>query len=140
MPRKDSSFNALSFLWRWALALTVVIGTYNPTTYSFVHWVRDEEGRPAVKFLVGVIFLILYIVFLRATWASVGVVGLILMTALAGALIWVGIDLGVLTLESPTAVTWVALVVAATILAVGMSFSHVWRRLTGQVDVDEIEE
>jgi hypothetical protein len=32
------------------------------------------------------------------------------------------------------------LICGALVLAVGLSWSHVWRRLTGQLAVDEIED
>jgi hypothetical protein len=35
---------------------------------------------------------------------------------------------------------WIGLVMVATILAIGMSWSHVRRRLTGQADVDDVDE
>ena len=42
-------------------------------------------------------------------------------------------------LDSTGAITWVALLLA-TILALGMSWSHIRRRLTGQFDVDDMED
>ena len=50
------------------------------------------------------------------------------------------VDLGWLRLEADGAMTWVVLAVLSLILAVGMSWSHIRRRLTGQVDVDELED
>ena len=35
---------------------------------------------------------------------------------------------------------WVALVAIATVMAVGLSWSHVRRRVSGQLDVDDVEE
>jgi hypothetical protein len=34
---------------------------------------------------------------------------------------------------------WVSMVCLALLLAIGMSWSHVRRRMTGQVDVDDVE-
>jgi hypothetical protein len=45
--------------------------------------------------------------------------------------------MGWLSLDSSNKLTWVILVVFSLILATGMSWSHIRRRLTGQVDVDE---
>jgi len=36
-----------------------------------------------------------------------------------------------------TAFTWVILVILSVMLAIGLSWSHGWRRLTGQVEVDD---
>jgi len=38
------------------------------------------------------------------------------------------------------AMTWVVLVIVSLLLAIGMSWSHIRRRLTGQVDIDDVDE
>ena len=47
------------------------------------------------------------------------------------------IDFGILSINSVTAFTWVILVILSVMLAIGLSWSHVWRRLTGQFEVDD---
>ena len=69
-----------------------------------------------------------------------GWLGIILGAALFGCVIWLFVDLGWLSLDSTGAITWVALILVAFLLAVGMSWSHIRRRLTGQFDVDDIED
>lgn len=129
------------FLLRWvlALALATVLGTFNPTQYSFFNWVMETEGMTSVKVLVGVVLLILFVVYLRATWYSIGSIGLSLAVAFFGALIWVAVDFGLLKLGQGSIFTWIVLVVLATIMAIGMSFSLFRRRISGQVDVDDVE-
>ena len=134
-------FNAVSFLLRVLFAVALVFGTYNPTDYSYISWVfSGDAGFEPVTALVGVILLIAWIVFLRATFLSLGWLGILLGAALFACLIWLLIDIGWLSLESTSAITWVALLLIALILAVGMSWSHIRRRLTGQVDVDDVED
>jgi hypothetical protein len=36
--------------------------------------------------------------------------------------------------------TWIVLVGLAAILTVGLSWSHIWRRLTGQYTVDDVDD
>lgn len=136
-----SEFNAMGFLGRWVFALALVLGTYNPTDYSYFSWIAGEgtEFGPIIA-LVGVALLICWIIFLRATLRSLGVVGICLGAAFFGCLIWLFIDLGWLSLEETGALTWVSLVLLSLILAAGMSWSHVRRRLTGQFDVDEVDD
>jgi hypothetical protein len=44
-----------------------------------------------------------------------------------------------LDMDTVTSATWVSLFCVALLLAVGLSWSHVWRRLTGQFEVDDGE-
>ncbi len=141
----QSSFSLASFLLRWLVALVLVFATFNPTDYSYYRWVAGMDagmdgGNLALKALAGVVLLILYVIYLRATWRSIGPIGVSLATAFLGALIWVTIDLGLLDLERPTIITWVLLFALATILAIGISWSHVRRRVSGQADMDDIDE
>ena len=55
------------------------------------------------------------------------------------ALLWLLVSQGWLDLHNVRAVVWIALVVLSLILAVGMSWSHVNRRLSGQTDVDPVD-
>lgn len=133
-----SEFTAGSFLARWLFAAALVFGTYNPSDFSYYSWVmgRTAEFGPIMA-MAGVALLIAWIVFLRATMESMGILGIVLGGALFGCLIWWLIDIGVLHVDSTNALTWVILLVLSFILAAGMSWSHIRRRLTGQVDVDE---
>ena len=136
-----NSFGADNFLVRWIFALILVLGTYNPTPYSYVGWLLSEGFTfgplPAV---LGLVLLILWIIFLRATFLSMGWLGISLGGALFACVIWLLVDVGLLSMESTGALTWLSLVVLSLLLATGMSWSHIRRRLTGQIDVDDVED
>lgn len=136
-----TEFNVGSFIGRMFFAIVLVFGTYNPTEYSYVSWVMSEavEFGP-IQALVGVMLLIGWIIFLRATFLSMGWLGIILGAALFGCVVWLFVDLGWLSIDSSGAITWIALILVAFLLAVGMSWSHIRRRMTGQFDVDDIED
>jgi len=136
-----AAFSAGGFLVRWAVALALVIVTFNPTPYSYVHWAsRVPADNLPVKFLVGVALLILFVIYLRATWRSIGPLGLVLAGLFFGALFWMAIVYGWLDPSRAGVMTWLGLVVAATVLAIGLSWSHVRRRVSGQADVDDVDE
>lgn len=134
-------FNAIGFLQRWAAALVLVLVTYNPTGYSFLHWVRGpwEESLP-LKVLAGIVLAILYIIFMRATWRSIGMFGMFLMVAFFAAVLWTLFYYRLLSFDQTQLLTYIALVLLATIMAVGLSWSHVRRQLTGQIDTDVVDE
>ena len=134
-------FSAGSFFARWLFAAVLVFGSYNPTDYSYVGWILAEstEFEPIVA-IVGIALLIGWIVFLRATFMSMGWLGISLGAALFGCIIWLFVDLGWLSLDATGAITWVVLIILSLILATGMSWSHIRRRMSGQFDVDDVDD
>lgn len=136
-----SEFNIASFFARWLFAIALVLGSYNPSDYSYASWVMADSSvfGPIMAF-VGVALMIAWIVFLRATMMSIGLLGIVLGGALFACIIWWFIDNGLLSLQETGALTWIALLILSFILAAGMSWSHIRRRLTGQFDVDEKDD
>lgn len=138
--KASREFNFLSFVWRFLASLFLVMVTHNPTRYSYVDWLRaatPENPLGPEHFVVGVVLLIGWVILLAATQRSLGTFGLLLGTALLGGVVWLLIDIGWLNVETVSSATWVALFCVAALLAIGLSWSHVWRRLTGQFEVDD---
>jgi len=130
------------FVIRFLLATGLVLVTYNPSGYSFYDWFAaawDSGGPGAPHYFVAVLLLIGWVVLLRATFNSLGALGLVLGTALLGTLVWLLFDLGLLTGSSVSFYTWISIFCVSALLALGLSWSHIWRRLTGQVDIDDFE-
>ena len=128
------------FLLRFAVAFLLVFSTYNPSGYSYYHWLSENIASPTpLLALAGVVLLIGWAIFLRATSRSLGFIGLSLAAAFFGILIWAIVDAGWLHPDSVTAFTYIFLVILCAILAIGISWSHIRRRMTGQVDVDEVD-
>jgi hypothetical protein len=133
-----TEFSVGGFFSRWLFAVVLVFGTYNPSDYSYMNWVLSSTSEfGPIMALTGVALLIAWIIFLRATFLSMGILGIALGAALFGCLIWLLIDIGLLSLDATGALTWIVLLVLSLILATGMSWSYIRRRLTGQFDVDE---
>jgi len=131
---------ATGFLLRLGAALVLVFSTYNPSGHSFFHWVSQHLTEPTPWMaLVGILLLIGWTIYLRATSRSLGLFGLLLAAAFFGTLLWLVIDMGLVQANSVKAMTWIIEVILCGILAVGISWSHIRRRVTGQVDVDEVE-
>jgi drug/metabolite transporter (DMT)-like permease len=100
----------------------------------------NAETSLSVTVLLGLILFVGYIIYLRATLRSIGIFGMILILAVVGTLLWVLFDQGFISLDNPTVNTWIGIVALSIVLAVGLSWSIVRRRLTGQTDVDDIDE
>ncbi len=135
------SFGWGNFAWRYLFAALLVGATYNPEGWSYAHWALREIGSfNALKALAGLALLVGWTIYIRATLRSLGPIGLLLAAALFGSLVWVLIDLDWVDPQSTRAVTYLVLFVLATVMAVGVSWSHVRRRISGQVDADDVDE
>jgi hypothetical protein len=134
-------FSLGNFLLRALFALALVLLTFNPSGYSFVHLMQHDFPKiTPLDAVLGVALLIGWFVFLSATLRSIGVVGMGLALALFAALIWLIVSWGWVQLSNTSVLLWIGLVVLALILAVGMSWSHLYQRWSGQATVDEADE
>ncbi len=138
----SNNFNFGSFFVRLIFSLILVFTSYNPGGYSFYHWVLKslETGFEPLMVFSGVVLLIGWIVYLNATIASLGLVGLILAFAFFASLLWMVIDWGFIPVDSVQIITYIVLSLLSLVLAIGMSWSHIRRRLSGQVDVNDTDE
>lgn len=131
----------MGFVIRWVFAFVLLAATYNPTQWNFARWSAENyETNLSVTVLFGLILLIGYIIYLRATLRSIGVFGMILILAVVGTLLWVLYDQGMIDLDNPTVNTWIAVFALSMVLAIGLSWSIVRRKLTGQADMDDVDE
>lgn len=125
---------------RFLIAWIIVFASYNPSGYSFVSWVLNtESGNIVFKVFVGISLVIGWAIYIRATRRSLGVIGIVLACAFFAALLWLLIDLNLIPANTASAVTYIVLFIIGCLLATGMCWSHIRRRISGQLDVDEIE-
>lgn len=131
----------MGFIIRWIFALVLLTLTYNPTQWNFVRWsMAHYDTQLPLTVLFGLILLVGYIIYLRATLRSIGMFGMLLILAVVGTLLWVLYDQGAISLDNPTINTWISIVALSLVLAVGLSWSIVRRKLSGQADVDDVDE
>lgn len=121
---------------RIVLATALVLATYNPSGHSFYHWLTAPPlGITAVKALLGVLLLIGWVICLRTAFVALGWLGVGLGVALLAALVWVLVDARLIDTHGPTALTWIGLLILGTILGLGLSWSLIRARWTGQIEV-----
>jgi hypothetical protein len=124
-----------SLAWRFLFSFLLVLATFNPTGYSYFHWAA--QVLPKVNGLLALFSLVLlaaWIFFVRSTFRSLGLIGVGIAVAFCAALVWVGVDMGVVELSNKGLVTWIALFVIALVLGIGMSWSTIRQKMTGQHD------
>lgn len=131
----------MSFLFRWLAALVLLAATWNPTGYSYVGWAMAQyPAELPLIVLFGLVLAVGYIIYLRATLRSIGPLGMLLVAAVFGALIWVLIDRGWLATGNSVVNQWLGIVAVSLVLGIGLSWSIFRRRLSGQADVDDVDE
>ena len=131
----------MGFILRWLAAFALLAATYNPTDYNYIKWVMTlGDGSISLMVLAGLLLLIGYIIYLRATLRSIGGFGMTLVLALVGALLWVLYDFGVLSLDNAGLNVWLGLLALSLVLGIGLSWSHVRRALSGQADMDDVDQ
>lgn len=131
----------MTILIRWAAAFLLLAATYNPTPWNYVRWAdRAWADQTALVVLAGLVLIAAYVVYLGATLRSIGLFGMLLVGAIAAALIWVLADLGWLSLDNPDLNLWLGLLAVSGVLGVGLGWSILQRRITGQIDIDDTED
>ncbi|MBO9450027.1 hypothetical protein J7426_07160 [Tropicibacter sp. R16_0] len=126
---------------RWLFAFALLTLTYNPTDWNYVRWtIENYQAHLSVAVLLGLLLTIGYIIYIRATLRSIGGFGMVLVTAVVAALLWVLYDFGLLQLDNKNVQVWLGILALSIVLGIGLSWSHVRRQLAGQSDVDDVDE
>lgn len=129
----------MGFFLRWIFAFGLLVASYNPTQWNYVKWAAAHySDELPLTVLFGLILLIGYIIYLRATLRSIGGFGMFLVLAVVAALLWVLYDRGLLTLTDSKTNTWIGIFALSIVLGVGLSWSSIRRMLSGQSDMDDL--
>lgn len=131
----------MGFLLRWLGALALLSTTYNPSQWNFYRWAEaNYSAQLPLTVLLGLLLAVAYIIYIAATLRSMGAFGMLLVAAVFAAVIWVLVDWGVLSTTNSTLNTWLGIVALSLVLGMGLSWSILWQRLSGQATVDEVDE
>ncbi|HEY8243923.1 MAG TPA: DUF6524 family protein [Casimicrobiaceae bacterium] len=117
-------------------ALAIVIATWNPTGWSYVQWALiDTSTFDATKALVGVLLLAAWLMCIRATWVSLGLMGVILAAIVIGVFVWWLLSMGIVSSDQGT-MQWIGVIAIGVVLGIGMGWSLFRAKATGQVETD----
>lgn len=131
-------FGPVNFLLRWVFSLFLVFATYNPSGRSFYHWAGSEEAPGTIVAVTAVALIAGYAFLIRATWRSVKPLGALLVAIFLALFNVMLVDLGLVSTEPEGSVSIMVLTSLGTILGVGVSFSAIRARLSGQIDSDDV--
>ena len=134
---KSVPISFVGIIIRMVVSVVLVLLTYNPSGYSYVHWVlEDLSGFDAVKGFIGALLLVAWVVFVRTARTSLGNLGIVLSAVLLGTVVWMLYDMGWLATTRTSAIVWIILIMLGMILGIGLSWSLIRQRATGQVEVN----
>lgn len=126
-----------SIIPRVLFAVALVLLTWNPSGWSYVDWaLRDRSAFDAVKAFFGVLLFGGWVFCVRSAWVSLGAIGLVLVGALLATIVWMLVQFGLVETRAPQTVVWLVLIAVGIALGIGVSWSKVRQRATGQVEVD----
>ncbi|MGZ9809717.1 DUF6524 family protein [Pseudoroseicyclus sp. H15] len=127
---------AIHFFTRWGFAGLLIALTYNPTPFNYLAWFgRNHLDQLPLAAVLGVMLAAGYVVSLRATLRALGLFGVMIVLFFVGALVWLGLDYGILHVDTKDGASWLAIFTASLVLGTGLSWSIIRRQLSGQVDV-----
>jgi len=120
---------------RTLTVMLLVYGTYNPSGYSYYHWItQGDHDMMASKVCVGLVVVLGFIICINATVRSLG--GLLLTPGigLVAALIWMLSSWNWIDLSDHLQRTLVLEGAIVAVLGAGLPFSQIRFRLAGQKD------
>ena len=121
-------------LVRILFAVILVLVTWNPAGVSYVQWALiDTSTFDATKALVGVLLLAAWILAVRATWVSLGILGVALAAVVIGVFVWWLMSIGLVSTDQRT-LLWIAVIAIGVVLGIGMGWSLVRQKTTGVVE------
>ena len=135
---QHNRFGVRQFVTRFFFLQVLLWVTYNPFGYSVVDWLQAEWTPLSMG--SGVILGILWLVLLALVYLGSGWRGLALISTVIGMLLWMARDVGLVRFDNWTANILLAEGALALLLAFGLSWAHIRRRLTGQLSTDDIDD
>jgi hypothetical protein len=131
----------MGILVRWFGAFALLAASYNPTPWNFFRWAEaNYQAQLPLTVLLGLLLAVAFLIYLAATLRSLGPLGMMLVAAVFGAVIWVLVDWGILSTQNSALNIWLGILALSLVLGIGLSWSILWQRLSGQATVDEVDE
>lgn len=128
----------LGYSVRLLIAMFVIFGGFNPSGYSYYHWLQQEGGDWAVKLFVGLTLIVILYLQVNAMWRSMRLVGTTMLTIVVLSGVWLASDLGIVDLHDRTQFILTMQIALTLLLGTGFCWSHIRYRLSGQMDSENI--
>lgn len=133
-----NKFGFKSILMRWLLVVACLLATYNPSGRSYFHWIQDSHVSPTIKLSVGLLLIAFNYILIRLTFRSLGYVGVAMLTACVGSFAYTLVRTDIVTIATLAGFQIYLLISMSVGLAIGVCWSAIRARFSGQIDSDDI--
>jgi Family of unknown function (DUF6524) len=127
-----------SVVARLLFSLLMVFSLYNPSGYSYWHWVQSASGNPWAKAFVGVLLLGLHGLLWRAVLAVLRPFGVALLVALCVCGFVALSELGLVDRADADTQLIAGMATLVVLLTSGLTLASLMHRLTGVQHVEEV--
>jgi hypothetical protein len=122
--------------WQWLLILTVLCyAVWNPFGVHLIHWMTKPGGPSPGGILISVITVMVFSLFINATYRSLGNKGLVAYLILVASTLYFLHSIGIW--DSVGALKPFVPFLIALLLAIGSQSSKIYRAITGRVSVED---
>jgi hypothetical protein len=135
MPRMaDSGISFSGVVTRIALSVLLVLVTFNPSGTSLVHWLAAPPVAVTPgKAVAALLLAIGWALCLRTAFNALGTWGLLLGVGFFATLVWLLVDRQWVSMDG-SAIVWVVELVVGILLGIGLSWSLLKAKATGQIE------
>ncbi len=131
-------FGIGSLLVRWFMIMGVITAFYNPSGRSFVHWAADSTAPLSLRIATGSLLLAALAYFWRLSVRALGPIGVVMLAFLLAVTAMALVDTGLIRPQAPAAMIAFLQGIITTGLTVGVSWSALRTRISGQIDSDDV--
>lgn len=133
-------FGIYSITLRWFLIAGIILATYNPSGRSYYHWVTTADVEISLKISLGLFLFALNLIFIRLTFRAMGYYGVLLLTTVITSIAITLPRMGWVSLDTWPLYQFYILIFFSIAVTLGVSWSALRTRLSGQVDSDDISQ
>ena len=131
-------FGLMNVFVRWLATLALMFSFYNPSGRSFVHWAGAGTAPGSLRIFVGSVLTTGFLILGGATIRALGYQGVVVLVTILAVLGGTLLDLGIVDSAKRVEMIVALQLLIASGLAIGLSWSALRARLSGQVDSDDV--
>ncbi len=123
---------------RFLLVALLTFGVYNPSSFTITAWLVTSDANTAVRTLIAISIVIIWLVVLRVSLAGLGRFGAFLVACLLVIFGIVELNMRLLSSMSPFVLIVLGQLFFCAVITFGLVLSYFIRQLTGQSQVVKI--